>query len=99
MKLTPEINFTFEFTDDEITLLLNAIKKESILYSSRDDEWETSPLRQFYKLLRESAYGDSAITLTLNEAKELALDISDTNNFCSEFKELWSTLWNTLKSY
>jgi hypothetical protein len=99
MKITPEINFTFVFTQDEMKLLFNELTKESMC----DDEWETSPLRRFnekllnvYELFICREY---TITLTLSEAKELVQDIADSNNFCSGFNKLWKELWNTLKNY
>ena len=104
MKITPEISFTLEFTEDEVTLLSN---KFSAAYKSLpSDGWKDS-FEMFVQRLIEGTYFDACfITLTLKEAKELMEDIADAG-LCEEFDllapmqsmELWGALWNALKGY
>ena len=95
MKITPEISFTLEFTEDEVTLLLNKFSTE--YWALRFDGWKDS-FEMFGKLLEDTVAVEPTITLTLKEAKELMEDIADAD-LCDEFKELWSALWNALKGY
>ena len=96
MKITPEISFTLEFTEDEVTLLSN---KFSAAYKSLPSYGWADSFEMFVQRLIEGTYFDVCfITLTLKEAKELMEDIADAG-LCEEFDELWSTLWNTLKGY
>jgi hypothetical protein len=96
MKITPEISFTLEFTEDEVTLLLNKFTAE--YESLKFDGWKGSFEMFVQRLLEDTCFDACFITLTLKEAKELMEDIADAD-LCDEFKELWSALWNALKGY
>ena len=89
MKITPEINFTLEFTEDEATLLSNKFIAVAAPFTS---------LEMFEKLLDDTVDAEPTITLTLKEAKELMEGIADAG-LCDEFKDLWSALWNAVKGY
>jgi hypothetical protein len=95
MKITPEINFTLEFTEEEATLLSN--KFIAVAAPFKFDVWKAS-FEMFEKLLDDTVAAEPTITLTLKEAKELMEDIADAG-LCDEFNELWSALWNTLRGY
>ena len=92
MKINPEINFTFEFSEDEMKLLLDA-------FSLNNDNWESSFEKFNEKLLNAYSVNDTTSTLSLNDAKELMGDITVSDNFPSELNELWGALWNALKGY
>ena len=95
MKITPEISFTLEFTEEEATLLSN--KFIAVAAPFKFDVWKAS-FEMFEKLLDDTVAAEPTITLTLKEAKELMEDIADAG-LSDEFKELWSALWNAIKGY
>jgi hypothetical protein len=96
MKITPEISFTLESTEDEVNLILD--KFNTAYLSLRFDGWKDSFEMFAQKLVENCCFSEFTTTLTLKEAKELVEDIADAG-LCDEFKELWSALWNAIKGY